>query len=328
LGGLVISYMALNTVSGNTGVIAGFHALTIRFPAKFHMILSPNNPNYKDLPGLSVLLGGMWVMNVSYWGFNQYIIQRALAAKDVREAQKGIALAAFLKLLMPVIIVLPGIAAVALAPKLARPDEAYPHLMAMLPQGILGLVFAALLAAIVASMGSKINSIATIFTMDVYRPLRPQTSPQRLVLIGRTTAVVALIVAVLVAKPLLGSFDQAFQYIQEFTGFFTPGICVIFLLGMFWQRSTATAALVAAVASAVLSFVLKIVMPALPFMDRVGIVFLACLGIAVALSLLETRRETPLRVELKGIDYSTSVGFNVATVVVTAILIGLYATWW
>ena len=138
------------------------------------MILPPSNPNYKDLPGLSVLLGGMWVMNVSYWGFNQYIIQRALAAKNIREAQKGIVLAAFLKLLMPVIIVLPGIAAAALAPNLDRPDEAYPHLMAMLPTGILGLVFAALIAAIVASMGSKINSIATIFTMDVYRPLRPQ----------------------------------------------------------------------------------------------------------------------------------------------------------
>src|ERR1022692_4601518 len=195
-------------------------------------------PELQEPPGLSVLLGGMWVMNVSYWGFNQYIIQRALGAKDIREAQKGIVLAAFLKLLMPVIIVLPGIAAAALAPNLARPDEAYPHLMAMLPTGILGLVFAALIAAIVASMGSKINSIATIFTMDVYRPLRPQTSQQRLVLIGRITAVVALIVAILSAKPLLGSFDQAFQYIQEFTGFFTPGICVIFLLGMFWERCT------------------------------------------------------------------------------------------
>jgi SSS family solute:Na+ symporter len=270
----------------------------------------------------------MWVMNVSYWGFNQYIIQRALGAKDIREAQKGIVLAAFLKLLMPVIIVLPGIAAAALAPNLARPDEAYPHLMAMLPTGILGLVFAALIAAIVASMGSKINSIATIFTMDVYRPLRPQTSQQRLVLIGRITAVVALIVAILSAKPLLGSFDQAFQYIQEFTGFFTPGICVIFLLGMFWERCTATGALVAAIASAVLSFALKFLWPSLPFMDRVGLVFLACFGVAVVLSLLQTRRDPALRVELKQIDYSTSAGFNLSALVISAILIALYATWW
>jgi SSS family solute:Na+ symporter len=270
----------------------------------------------------------MWVMNVSYWGFNQYIIQRALGAKDIREAQKGIVLAAFLKLLMPVIIVLPGIAAVALAPNLARPDEAYPHLMAMLPSGILGLVFAALIAAIVASMGSKINSIATIFTMDVYRPLRPQTSQQQLVLIGRVTAVTALVIAILAAKPLLGSFDQAFQYIQEFTGFFTPGICVIFLLGMFWARCTATGALVAAIGSAVLSFALKVWCPALPFMDRVGIVFLACLGIAVVLSLLQKPSEAALRVELKQIDYSTSTGFNVGAAIVTLILITLYTVWW
>jgi SSS family solute:Na+ symporter len=328
LGGLIISYIALNRISGNTGVIAGLHQLTVRFPDKFQMILPASSPNYKDLPGLSVLLGGMWVMNVSYWGFNQYIIQRALGAKDIREAQKGIVLAAFLKLLMPVIIVLPGIAAAALLPSLARPDEAYPSLMAMLPTGILGLVFAALIAAIVASMGSKINSIATIFTMDVYRPLRPQASQQRLVLIGRLTAATALIIAILAAKPLLGSYDQAFQYIQEFTGFFTPGICVIFLLGMFWERCTATAALSAAIGSAILSLALKFLWPSLPFMDRVGLVFLACLGLAVVLSLLQARHEPALRVELKQIDYSTSLGFNLAALVVTGILIALYAKWW
>ena len=174
LGGLIISYIALNASPAAPAWSRAFIELTLRFPDKFQMILRQSSPNYKDLPGLSVLLGGMWVMNISYWGFNQYIIQRALGAKDIREAQKGIVLAAFLKLLMPVIIVLPGIAAAALAPNLARADEAYPSLMAMLPTGILGLVFAALIAAIVASMGSKINSIATIFTMDVYRPLRPQ----------------------------------------------------------------------------------------------------------------------------------------------------------
>jgi solute:Na+ symporter, SSS family len=328
LGGLIISYIALNRISGGAGVVAGFHQLTMRFPDKFQMILPRSSPNYKDLPGLSVLLGGMWVMNISYWGFNQYIIQRALGAKDIREAQKGIVLAAFLKLLMPVIIVLPGIAAAALVPNLARADEAYPSLMAMLPTGILGLVFAALIAAIVASMGSKINSIATIFTMDVYRPLRPQASQQHLVLIGRMTAVVALVIAILAARPLLGSFDQAFQYIQEFTGFFTPGICVIFLLGMFWERCTATAALTAAIGSAVLSFALKLLWPSLPFMDRVGLVFLACLALAIVLSLLQTRREPALRVELKHIDYSTSAGFNLSALVISAILIALYATWW
>ena len=243
-GGLLITYISLDRI-GDGNVLSGFSHLTTTFPEKFDMILSSDNPHYKDLPGLSVLLGGMWVMNVSYWGFNQYIIQRGLAAKSTREAQKGIVLAAFLKLLMPVIIVLPGIAALELAPNLARPDEAYPHLMTLLPNGILGLVFAALVAAIIASLGSKVNSVATIFTMDLYRAARPQTSQATLVRTGRIAAVVSLIIAVLSARPLLGSFDQAFQYIQEFTGFFTPGICVIVLLGMFWSRTTAAGALVA-----------------------------------------------------------------------------------
>jgi len=231
-------------------------------------------------------------------------------------------------LLMPVIIVLPGIAALELAPNLARPDEAYPHLMTLLPNGILGLVFAALVAAIIASLGSKVNSVATIFTMDLYRAARPQTSQATLVRTGRIAAVAALIVAVLSARPLLGSFDQAFQYIQEFTGFFTPGICVIFLLGMFWSRATATGALVAAVASAVLSLVLKFAWPSLPFMDRVGVVFLSCLAIAIGISLLKPAGSEKIRVELKDIDYSTSLGFNISSVIVIAILVALYSYWW
>jgi len=198
----------------------------------------------------------------------------------------------------------------------------------MLPSGLLGLVFAALLAAIVASLGSKINSIATIFTMDVYKHLRPQASQAHLVLTGRVTAVVALVIAIVSAKPLLGSFDQAFQYIQEFTGFFTPGICVIFLLGMFWERCTVTGAMVAAIASVLLSAILRFAWPALPFIDRVGLVFLACLGLAVALSLLQPRRTAALKVDIKQIDYSTSLGFNLGALAVIAILSVVYAVWW
>ena len=328
LGGLLISYIALDKISGGNGVVAGFNTLLTQFPEKFDMILSRDNPNYKDLPGLAVLLGGLWVMNISYWGFNQYIIQRALAAKSVREAQKGIVLAAFLKLLMPLIIVLPGIAALVLAPDLARPDEAYPHLMALLPTGILGLVFAALVAAVIASLGSKINSIATIFTMDLYRSVRPQTSQRNLVRIGRIAAVIGLVIAIFSARPLLGSFDQAFQYIQEFTGFFTPGICVIFLLGMFWERTTSTAALVAAIGSFLLSLVFWKWLPAIPFMNRVGYVFLMCFASAIVISLLQPRRSAALRVELKGIDYSTSGGFNIAAVIVMVILTLLYWRFW
>ena len=146
LGGLLIAYILLDKVSAGAGIYAGFMLLMEQAPDKFDMILSPDSPHYVSLPGLSVLIGGMWVMNLSYWGFNQYIIQRALAAKSIDEAQKGIAFAAFLKLLMPVIVVLPGIAVFVLGAQISAPDQAYPHAMTLLPMGIKGLVFAALLA--------------------------------------------------------------------------------------------------------------------------------------------------------------------------------------
>jgi SSS family solute:Na+ symporter len=328
LGGLLISYFALDRIGAGAGVFAGFGTLLTQFPDKFDMILTPDNPHYKDLPGLSVLLGGLWVMNISYFGFNQYIIQRALAAKSLAEAQKGIVLAAFLKLLMPLIIVLPGLAALVLEPDLVRPDEAYPRLMSLLPTGMLGLVFAALLAAVIASLGSKINSIATIFTMDLYRSVRPQASQRQLVRVGRVAAVLALATAIASAKPLLGSFDQAFQYIQEFTGFFTPGICVIFLLGMFWHGTSATAALVAAIASAVLSLLFKLLWPEIPFMNRVGYVFLACFVLAVVISIASRRGGGQHQVVLSNISYSTGAGFNCAAIGVIAILTSLYWTFW
>jgi solute:Na+ symporter, SSS family len=217
---------------------------------------------------------------------------------------------------------------VILAPHLAKPDEAYPSLMTLLPTGLLGLVFAALIAAIIASMGSKINSIATIFTIDLYKKALPGTSERRLVIVGRVAAVVALVTAMLAAKPLLGNFDQAFQYIQEFTGFFTPGIVVIFMLGMFWPRATEAGALVAAIGSALISFLFKIEWPQIPFMNRVGYVFLICLGLAVAVSLLQRRRTSTSTIDVANIDYSTAIGFNVASVAVIAILCALYATWW
>jgi SSS family solute:Na+ symporter len=327
-GGFIITWISLDKVSEGGGVIAGFNELTTRFPEKFDMILSPDNPYYKDLPGLAVLLGGMWVMNVSYWGFNQYIIQRGLAAKSVNEAQKGIVLAAFLKLLMPAIIVLPGIAALVLVPDLERGDQAYPSLMVMLPVGIKGLVFAALVAAIIASTGSKINSIATIFTMDLYRSIRPQSEQRQLVWIGRVTAVVAIVIAILVTRPLLSGFDQAFQFIQRFTGWVTPGICVIFLLGIFWERTTSTAAMTAAVFTVLLSAYFWKFQPDLPFMTGVGICFLVGVVIAVAISLLWPRPPGELRVDLKNVDFSTGTGFNISALIVVAILAWLYIMWW
>ncbi|GAB2493382.1 sodium/sugar symporter [Pseudoxanthomonas sangjuensis] len=327
LGGLLVTGITLAKI-GDGSVVAGFNALWAQHPGKFEMILDRSNPFYKDLPGLSVLVGGMWIANVSYWGFNQYIIQRALAARDIGEAQKGVVFAAFLKLLMPVIVVLPGIAAVVLAPNLAKPDAAYPTMMGLLPPGVLGLVFAALVAAVVASLASKINSVATIFTLDFYAKRRADASQATLVRVGRIAAISAIAVAVLTARPLLGGFDQGFQYIQEFTGFFTPGIVVIFLLGLFWKRANEAGALAAAIGSFALSIVLKLAWPALPFMDRIGLVFLLALALAVVVSLATKSGAARDRIRTDGVRYATSPFFNVASLAVIAILVALYVTFW
>lgn len=333
-GGFLITWIALDRVSDGAGPLAGFAALVDQAPGKFNMILSEDNPQYINLPGISVLIGGMWIMNLSYWGFNQYIIQRALGAENVREAQKGIVFAAFLKLLTPFIIVVPGIAAFVLSQspdsglQIARPDAAYPNLMALAPVGIRGLVFAALIAAIVSSLGSMMNSISTIFTLDVYRPLHAGAeSEHQLVAMGRLASLTAIVIAVLTARPLLGNFPQAFQYIQEFTGFFTPGICAIFILGVFWKRATANGALVAAVASFALSLAAKLVFPELPFMDRVGYVFLACCGIMAVMARIE-RKPQPNAVELRDVDFTTATGYWIGSVTVVAILVVLYSVFW
>ena len=350
-GGLVVSYLTLSQIGGDAGFVGGFTRLTTELPGKFDMILSKDNPFYKDLPGLSVLIGGMWIANLSYWGFNQYIIQRALAAKNLSEAQKGVVFAAFLKLLMPVIIVLPGIAAVLLAPELEKPDMAYPTMMKLLPAGLLGLVFAALIAAIIASTASKINSIATIFTLDIYAKFKGVQSraedagqdvnaiaghERQLVMVGRIAATVSIIIAMLMARPLLGSLDQAFQYIQEFSGFVTPGITVIFLLGLFWPRATEAGALVGAIGSVVLSLIFwfpadwggSAALNAVPFLDRMMIVFFISLGLAVVVSLARPAPAENNLITMQGVSFKTTSSFNIASVVIIAILIALYATWW
>jgi solute:Na+ symporter, SSS family len=327
LGGLMVSGLTLNEIGGGAGVLAGFRTLVDQTPDHFHMILTEASPYYKDLPGLSVLIGGMWIANLSYWGFNQYIIQRALAAKDLHEAQKGVIFAAYLKLLMPLIIVVPGIAAVVLAPDLARPDEAYPTMMRLLPAGVAGLVFAALVAAIVASTASKINSVATIFTLDIYNKLGAPKSEERLVRVGRIAAGVAIGLAILTARPLLGSFDQAFQYIQEYTGFFTPGIVVIFLLGLFWNKATEAGALAATIGSFALSIAIKGWWPSLPFMDRMSVVFVLALLLAVIFSLMKPATALN-RIQMAGITFRTSPAFDAASVGVIAVLAALYVSWW
>jgi SSS family solute:Na+ symporter len=245
--------------------------------------------------------------------------------------------AGFLKLLMPVIIVLPGIAAVVLAPGLAKPDQAYPAMMHLLPPGLLGLVFAALTAAIIASTASKINSIATIFTLDIYAKwLGREATEGHLVTVGRIAASVAILIAVLTARPLLGSLDQAFQYIQEFSGFVTPGITVIFVLGLFWPRASEAGALTGAVASVVLSFLFwfparlggSAALNAIPFINRMGIVFLTALALAVVVSLVRPAAASANRITMRGVSFGTTRGFNLAALLIVAALVALYTVWW
>jgi len=344
-GGLVTTWLALDAVSDGNGFIAGFRELIERAPEKFNMILEKGQliiPDgnggtkdaYMDLPGIGVLIGGMWIANISYWGFNQYIIQRGLAAKNIREAQKGVIFAGFLKILIPLIVVIPGIAAFVLTKDsgtlLEPSDKAYPWLLHnFVPAGVRGLAFAALAAAIVSSLASMLNSTATIFTMDIYkRFIDKNVSDTKMVTVGRVTSLVALVIAVFTAKPLLGNLDQAFQYIQEFTGFVTPGVVVIFCFGLFWKRITANAALSVAVLTIPLSFAIKVLWSSLPFLDRMGVVFLTLSGIAILISFIERKTDDPKGIELyKGL-FHTKMSFNIGAIVLTAIVAVLYIIFW
>ena len=329
LGGILITWIALGQLSGGSGPLEGFAVMQRELPGRFDMILSRDNPEYQNLPGIGVLLGGLWIMNLSYWGFNQYIIQRALGAKSVAEAQRGVLFAGFLKLLMPFIIVLPGIAAVLLAPDIGRPDQAYPAMMALTPVGIRGLIFAALIAAIVSSLGSMVNSVSTIFTLDLVKPLLMRdASEQRLVTIGRVVSLCALVLALFLAAPLLGGSPQVFQNIQNWTGLFTPGVVAIFFLGMFWRRATEIGGLLAVVSSVALSFAWPIAFPDMPFMDRVGLVFLLAVAIGVAGSLLQKAPSEEKIVHLGGIDFRTGTAFNIGAVVIVLVLCILYGAYW
>ena len=229
---------------------------------------------------------------------------------------------------MPLIVVLPGIAALVLAPDLEHADQAYPTMLNLMPVGLKGLIFAALVAAIVSSLASMMNSIATIFTMDVYSHYRKDKSQKHYVTVGRIVSITALSLALITAKPLLGSFDQGFKFIQDFTGFFTPGIVVIFILGLFWKRATAAGAIVAAIGSFVLSRAFYYLLPDYPFIDRVGLVFLICTVLAILVSLAGKPQEHAETVDIGDIDFSTSKTFNLQAGLIILILIALYTTWW
>src|SRR6478736_3444816 len=370
MGGLVTTYLALNLVSEHFGygqdVWKGLALIREKAPSHFHMIFGSTHPYYKDLPGLSVLIGGMLINNLNYWGCNQYIIQRALGA-DLKTARSGILFAAFLKLLVPVIAVLPGIAAYVLyqnglfqtemvdAAGSLKPDHAYPTLLNLLPSGLKGLAFAALTAAIVASLAGKANSISTIFTLDIYKKaINTEASETRLVWLGRVSVIVSMFLAVvlslLIGEKLMGEGKQGFQYIQEYTGFVSPGIFAMFILGFFWKKTTSNAALFATIGGFIFSLVLK-VLPQLmdlsflapfhfaapnaagvyeiPFLDRMGFDFIFCVIGMYIITMVENRRGVKTNgLEIDASMFKPSASFTAISLLITGIIAALYTIFW
>ncbi len=364
LGGLATTYLALDLVASHyqtEGILQGYALMEQKASEHFHMILKKDNESYIDLPGLSVLIGGMWIVNLNYWGCNQYITQRALGA-DLKTARSGLLFAAFLKLLMPIIVVLPGIAAYVLYKDGAfqdemlqngelNPDRAYPVLLNLLPSGLKGLSFAALTAAVVASLAGKANSISTIFTLDIYKKvISPSASEKNLVFTGKIAIGVAMVLAVLIAPHLGIDKKGGFQYIQEYTGFVSPGIFAMFILGFFWKRSTSNAALFATIGGFGMSILLKF-LPQLvdlsflsgsgfsvlgaagvyeiPFLDRMGFVFVFCIIGMVAISFWENRtNDNPKGLEIDSSMFRTSTSFAVGSLIVIGLLVALYSIYW
>lgn len=340
VGGLITTYLALTLVADHFGDNSIFGALaTLRKQADshFHMILKSDNPYYKDLPGLTVIIGAMWINNLAYWGCNQYIIQRTLGA-DLDTARKGILFAAFLKLLVPVIVVIPGIAAYVLyqngmfqqemvdAAGIVKPDHAYPVLLNLLPVGLKGVAFAALTAAIVASLAGKANSISAIFTLDIYKLyVKPNASEKHLIKVGRLAVWISMLIAVLIA-PQLKVLEQAYQFIQEYSSFVAPGVLVIFMFGLFWKRASGRAALVTAVVTIPLSVLFKFWIPEVPFLNRMGIAFIVLSILMVTLSLTDktSKRTEPLDMP----DFSVSRSFMLMALIIVGILAALYTAYW
>lgn len=351
IGGLFTTYLALTLVSKQFGfgedAWVGLGLLKEKADTHFHMIFSSDHPFYKDLPGLSVLIGGMWINNLNYFGCNQYITQRALGA-DLPTARNGLLFAAFLKLLIPIIAVLPGIAMYVLYQEgmfqtemlgeagSVKPDHAYPILMNLLPDGLKGLAFAALTAAVVASLAGKSNSISTIFSLDIYKKyLNKDANDAHVVRTGRWAVVVSLLVAGVVA-PSLRTLDQAYQFIQEYVGFISPGVLAIFLMGFFWKRTTSLAALTGALLTIPVSTVLKFLpvwtdgsFPDFPFLDRMTITFFLIIVIMVILTLArpEVIGEEKL-MKMEPSMFRVRGRFVVGSLLVVGVLTALYASFW
>lgn len=349
LGGFVTTFVALNNITPEGGVLNGFAHLYDVAGEKFNMILDRDNPEFKNLPGIAVLIGGMWVANLYYWGFNQYIIQRTLAAKSLKEAQKGIIFAAFLKLIIPLIVVIPGIIVYVLyfQPEgtahipgvfdvFTNPDgsieydNAYPWLISVfLSPGFKGLVVAALAAAIVSSLASMLNSVATIFTMDIYRPYFNQNATDKeTVNTGRITAAVALIISVLLA-PQLENVPQVFQYIQEYTGLVSPGILAVFMMGLFWKKTTTKGAIYGVLSSIVIALLLKVPALGLPFLDQMYYTLILTIVIIAGVSLTTNPHdEDPKAIHTNAEMFKTGSAFNIGAYVILVLVAVLYAVFW
>ncbi len=349
IGGLITTFIALDHVTPDGGAIRGLAHIYDVAGDKFHMILKKDNPEFANLPGIAVLIGGMWVANLYYWGFNQYIIQRALAAKSLKEAQKGIAFAGFLKLIVPLIVVIPGIIAYVMYTQPAGTtaidgvadvfgktgggidvDRAYPWLIStFIPVGLKGLVVAALAAAIVSSLASMLNSTATIFTMDIYKPyINKNAGNRQLVTTGRITVLVALVLATSVANSL-GSIPQMFQYIQEYTGLVSPGILAVFLMGLFWKKTNVKGAIVGVMASIPVALALKFLPVEMPFLDQMFYTLLITMVIIVGISLSTGKGDdNPKAIPLLRETFVTGKAFNISAYIMMIILVVLYTVFW
>lgn len=309
-GGLVTAYFALRAVGDGAGALAGLNNLFADLTSgehlndsHLHLVIQESHgaSAFANVPGIAAVVGGVWLTNLGYWGFNQYIIQKGLAAKSVDEAQKGLVFAGFLKILIPFIVVLPGICAyyISLRPELLSglqgsinvADDAYPWLVRnFTPTGVKGLTFAALSAAIISSLASMFNSTSTLFTMDIYKKyINKDASDKKLVRVGRLTSLAALVIAAVAVEPLLGSLDQAFQYIQEYSGFIYPGIIVVFGLGLLWKRASSRAAVWTAIITIPLGVLFKIFLGGVPFQLRAGYIFIILLVFFVLMSLVDKK---------------------------------------
>ncbi|NLK84963.1 MAG: sodium/solute symporter [Aeromonadales bacterium] len=351
IGGFATSYVALELIGGEEGALSGLSTLVKELPDHFIMVLDQSNPQFTNLPGIAVLIGGLWVANLYYWGFNQYIIQRTFAAKSIDEAQKGLAFAAFLKCITPIIVVIPGIAAYYITvhnpallehlkgiygdvvtsnmPTASQTDKAYPWVAQLLPVGLKGVVFAALAAAIVSSLASMLNSTATIFTMDIFKEyVNKDASDITLVTVGRITAVIALVIAIFIA-PMLSTLGQAFQYIQEYTGVVSPGILAVFLCGLFYKKANSTGAVVGVLSSIVIALLLKFLPINMPFLDQMMYTCVLTIAVIVFVSLSTSEGDDdPKAIVTTAKTFKTSGGFAIASYAILLIVAAIYAAFW